>query len=110
MRDERLVYDTTRGGQQPRARSKGPKAKPVDPAATTLRLKLDTHGRKGKVVTVLSDLPHNPTYFKPILKQLKARIGAGGALIGAAATADGMRVRGSHGWLLHAGLSFGVRL
>jgi len=81
MRDERLVYDSTRGGQQPKRRkSKGPKAKPVDPGSTTLRLKLDTHGRKGKVVTVLSDLPHNPPYFKPILKKLKAKIGAGGAL------------------------------
>ncbi|MCB9624721.1 MAG: hypothetical protein H6723_15520 [Sandaracinus sp.] len=46
--------------------------------------------------------------FGPL--RLGLELGAGGALIGAAATADGMRVRGSHGWLLHAGLSFGVRL
>ncbi|MEZ6188923.1 MAG: translation initiation factor [Planctomycetota bacterium] len=106
MRDERLVYDTTRGGQQPKPR-KGPKAKPVDPSSTTLRLKLDTHGRKGKVVTVLSDLPHNPTYFKPILKQLKAKIGAGGAL-----KQDRFELQGDHREAvreLFEGLGFTIR-
>ena len=52
----------------------------VDPLNTRLKLSLDRHSRKGKSVTVVYDLPGNDTYFKDIVKKLKALCGTGGAL------------------------------
>lgn len=42
--------------------------------------------------------------------RLGVELGAGGALVGAAATANDTRVTGSHGLLLQGALTFGVRL
>lgn len=56
------------------------RAAEIVPAATPLRLRLDTKGRRGKAVTVVSGLPPHPEYWAGLLKQLKAQCGAGGAL------------------------------
>ena len=41
---------------------------------------LETKGRNGKSVTILSGLQHNPTTMKEIAKLLKERCGTGGTV------------------------------
>jgi translation initiation factor 1 len=41
---------------------------------------LDTQGRKGKVVTVVSGLMHNPDTMEDIARMLKQHCGAGGTV------------------------------
>ena len=43
---------------------------------------LDTQGRKGKVVTVVSGLQHNPDTMEDIARLLKQYCGAGGTVKG----------------------------
>ena len=45
-----------------------------------VRIWLDTHGRKGKVVTVVSGLMHNPDTMEDIARILKQHCGAGGTV------------------------------
>ena len=80
-------------------------AQAVVPEDVQARIKLEV--RKGKQVTVVSDLPHNPDYFKGLLKQIKTRLSCGGAL------KDGcLELQGDHRDKLRAFLEesgFGVR-
>ena len=46
----------------------------------TVRISLDTKGRKGKSVTVVSGLQHNPATMKEIAKILKEHCGTGGTI------------------------------
>jgi len=41
---------------------------------------LDTQGRKGKVVTIVSGLMHNPETMEDIARMLKQHCGAGGTV------------------------------
>lgn len=43
-----------------------------------LKVRLEKNSRGGKLVTVIFNFPYNPTYFKSLLKVLKARCGVGG--------------------------------
>ena len=52
----------------------------IVPSRTRLRLSLESKGRRGKSVTVVSGLPANSAYGAALLRQLKAHCGAGGAL------------------------------
>lgn len=45
-----------------------------------VRVWLDTHGRKGKVVTIISGLMHNPNTMEDIARLLKQHCGAGGTV------------------------------
>jgi translation initiation factor 1 len=45
-----------------------------------VRVVLDTKGRKGKAVTVVSGLRHNPTTMEDIARILKQHCGAGGTV------------------------------
>jgi translation initiation factor 1 len=47
-----------------------------------VRISLETKGRNGKSVTILSGLQHNPTKMKEIAKLLKERCGTGGTVKG----------------------------
>ncbi len=47
-----------------------------------VRVWLDTHGRKGKVVTIVSGLQHNPDTVEDIARLLKQYCGAGGTVKG----------------------------
>ena len=60
-----------------------PAPQEVVPARTVLRLRIERQGRRGKTVTVVSDLPPNPAYFEGLTKALKTHCGVGGALTGA---------------------------
>ncbi|MFI5401003.1 MAG: translation initiation factor [SAR324 cluster bacterium] len=52
----------------------------IVPSRTRLRLSLESKGRRGKSVTIVSGLPAHPAYCQALLSQLKAHCGAGGAL------------------------------
>ncbi len=45
-----------------------------------VRIFLDTKGRKGKTVTVISGLQHNPATMDEIARTLKQHCGAGGSV------------------------------
>ena len=47
-----------------------------------VRVWLDTHGRKGKAVTVISGFQHNPETIEGIARVLKQYCGAGGTVKG----------------------------
>ncbi len=51
-----------------------------DGKSKTVRVLLDTAGRKGKSVTVISGLQHNPDTIEEIAKTLKQYCGAGGTV------------------------------
>lgn len=51
-----------------------------DGKGKTVRILLDTHGRKGKCVTIVSGLMHNPDMMEVIARILKQHCGAGGTV------------------------------
>jgi predicted translation initiation factor SUI1 len=51
-----------------------------DGKGTSVRISLDTKGRKGKSVTVISGLQHNPQHLEEIASILKQYCGAGGTV------------------------------
>jgi translation initiation factor 1 len=51
-----------------------------DGKGKTVRLILDTHGRKGKAVTVVSGLQHNPATMEMIARLLKQFCATGGTV------------------------------
>jgi predicted translation initiation factor SUI1 len=51
-----------------------------DGKGKNVRVTLDTHGRKGKSVTVVIGLQHNPTTLEDIARILKQHCGAGGTV------------------------------
>ena len=52
----------------------------VDPPR--LRIILDKRGRKGKVVTIILGLQHNPQTIEDVARELKVYCGAGGTVKG----------------------------
>lgn len=50
----------------------------IDPSKITLKIKLEKNQRGGKLVTVIHELPFNPTYFEDLAKKLKNHCGTGG--------------------------------
>ena len=51
-----------------------------DGKGNTVHLALDTHGRKGKIVTIVSGLQHNPATMEEIARMLKQFCGTGGTV------------------------------
>jgi len=51
-----------------------------DGKGKTVHLALDTHGRKGKIVTIVSGLQHNPSTMEDIARALKQFCGTGGTV------------------------------
>jgi predicted translation initiation factor SUI1 len=51
-----------------------------DGKGKTISVFLDTHGRKGKSVTIVDGLRHNPTTMEEIARTLKQYCGAGGTV------------------------------
>ncbi|MBF0490110.1 MAG: stress response translation initiation inhibitor YciH [Candidatus Omnitrophica bacterium] len=67
-----------------------PKVKPIKPV-----IRLDKSGRKGKVVTLISNLPCEESYLKNLAKTLKSKTGSGGTFY----MADGegvVEIQGDH--------------
>ena len=74
----RLVYST----DPDPAPDPDPAAQPVYPSAAgqTARIWRDSKRRRGKTVTVIGGLHHDPATLEALLKKLKQQCGAGGAL------------------------------
>lgn len=83
-KDRRLVYSTDPVLNQhcPRCRELVAccTCPPVDevPKNLIVKLRLEKGGRGGKAVTVLYDLPRNPSFLKNLATQLKRLCGTGG--------------------------------
>jgi len=70
---KQLLPDTQQSPPEPLTETHDGKGKPV-------RLLLDTKGRKGKAVTVVSGLQHNPDTMRAIARILKEHCGTGGTV------------------------------
>jgi translation initiation factor 1 len=64
--------------QQPAVKT--PEHRTHDGKGKTVHLSLDSHGRKGKVVTIVSGLQHNPATMEDIARLLKQFCGTGGTV------------------------------
>jgi translation initiation factor 1 len=51
------------------------------PAKIVAKLRMEKSGRGGKTVTVVYDLPANPTFLKELASELKRSCGAGGTVV-----------------------------
>ncbi len=85
IRNSRLVYSTdpdveVEPRRQKKAKKRGGKQAPNLPDDGVIRVFLDRKGRKGKSVTVLRGLSGSDADRKTLLKQLKSKLGTGGAL------------------------------
>jgi translation initiation factor 1 len=65
---------------EPQSRSTVSRKYQHDGKGCTIRVMLDTHGRKGKSVTIVSGLHHNPATLEEIGRILKQFCGAGGTI------------------------------
>jgi translation initiation factor 1 len=57
-----------------------PVSRKHDGKGKTVHLALDTHGRKGKIVTIINGLQHNPATMEDIARMLKQFCGTGGTV------------------------------
>jgi len=57
-----------------------PVKKGHDGKGKSVRIFLETKGRKGKTVTIVSGLQHNPSTMKDIARALKEQCGSGGTV------------------------------
>jgi translation initiation factor 1 len=63
-----------------RPASKESPSRKHDGKCKSVHVLLDTHGRKGKIVTIVSGLHHNPATMEEIARILKQHCGAGGTI------------------------------
>lgn len=66
--------------QKPVENCNCPEQKPPEKKAPkiTPKISLDKSGRKGKIVTIISNLPRNEEYLKTLAHKLKTKTGSGG--------------------------------
>ena len=53
------------------------------PSNVVVKLRIETKGRGGKIVTVLDGLPKNSDFLEGLAKDLKKSLGTGGSVVGA---------------------------
>jgi translation initiation factor 1 len=53
------------------------------PSKVVVKLRLESKGRGGKMVTVLDGLPNNSDFLEGLAKDLKKALGTGGSVVGA---------------------------
>ena len=96
INNSRLVYSTDPDVEVESRRAKKKKKSrgkqsPKLPSDGVIRVFLDRKGRKGKSVTVLRGLPGGASEQKALLKQMKSKLGTGGAL-----KEDAIEIQGDH--------------
>ena len=79
-KENRLVYSTGTGDLRKAEKPKG--AAPADSGKGKVRVALDSKGRRGKAVTIISGIQHNPQVIDDLAKTLKNLCGAGGTVEG----------------------------
>ena len=57
----------------------------------TVKVSLETGGRRGKQVTVIKGITHNPQVIEKLTKKLKSQLGTGGTIKGKT-----IEIQGSH--------------
>jgi translation initiation factor 1 len=80
-RDEehsRPVYSTDVGDLR-KDKPAGSAPASADPSKP-VRVALDTKGRRGKAVTMVTNIPHNPQVIENLARQLRNQCGAGGTV------------------------------
>ena len=65
---------------EPQPGALAPLRKKHDGKGRKIRLELDTHGRKGKTVTMVIGLQHNPATMEDLARMLKQYCGTGGTV------------------------------
>lgn len=96
--DRRLVYSTDPDWQ--RRQEPSPTPDNLPPTAQTARVWRDSKRRRGKTVTVVGGLRHDPATLAALLKHLKHECGAGGTL------KDGeLEIQGDHRQRIAASLA-----
>lgn len=75
---------TARRGKSGQAESPGPA-----PAGSTIRVKRETSGRKGKTATTISEIPLGEAETKALAKKLKQHCGVGGTARGSSIELQG---------------------
>jgi translation initiation factor 1 len=94
--DSQLVYSTDPEWQRQRTASAAfPSA-----AKQTARIWRDSKRRRGKTVTVIGGLQHDPATLERLLKQLKQQCGAGGTI-----KDNELEIQGDHRERIAAALS-----
>ena len=83
--DTAIVYSTEHGKMCPRcslalAKCTCGQKQTVTKGDGTVRILLETKGRKGKGVTILTGIPLNPEDLKDFAKKLKQKCGSGGTV------------------------------
>lgn len=80
--DSDLVYTSDdKGGKRVSVKkSKNNTFDKILPEQTKIKIRLEKKSRGGKEVLVLFDLPHNPPFFKKLLKEIKKELGCGGTV------------------------------
>lgn len=68
-----------------------------------INVKLDTGGRRGKTVTMITNIQHNPQVIEKLEKQLKQKCGAGGTSYGKTIEVQGDHVDKIHQFLRDEG-------
>ncbi len=68
-----------------------------------ITVKLDTAGRRGKQVTLISGITHNPQIIDQLLKKLKTQLGTGGTAKGKLIEIQGNHVEKVKDMLLKEG-------
>lgn len=63
----------------------------LSPQQQNIRIQATRSGRKGKTVTVITGLQHNPESMAQLLKKLKAQCGSGGTI-----KEDTLEIQGEH--------------
>ena len=82
----RLVYSTATGrvcatcGWPEKECKCSSKEEEKIPSKVVVKLRLETKGRAGKVVTVLDGLPRNTEFLNGLVKDLKKALGTGGSV------------------------------
>jgi translation initiation factor 1 len=56
-----------------------------------VQIALETSGRRGKEVTVIKNIQHNPQHIEKIAKKLKGQLGTGGTVKG-----KNIEIQGNH--------------
>ncbi|MGI8907111.1 MAG: translation initiation factor [Candidatus Sumerlaeaceae bacterium] len=78
-KDSKLVFSTASGDL--RKEEKPPAATPsLTSKPQKIRVTLDTRNRRGKAVTVISGIQHNPQAIDNLARTLKNHCGAGGTV------------------------------
>lgn len=76
MAKDKPVYSTGAGGGDLRDRGEGKKSGYAKSSGPT-KMRLETHGRGGKAVTVLFNLPFEEAEATALMKEMQASLGCG---------------------------------